>query len=47
MDAVAMFRCRATCDLVVLAPGYAEPQVVLANMPPGPGMGVAWGRAEE
>jgi hypothetical protein len=46
-DAVAMFRCRTTCDLVVLTAEQAEPQVVVAGVPGQPGMSVAWGRAEE
>jgi len=45
-DAVAMFRCRATCDVVVLTAAQAEPQVVVTGVPGQPGMSVAWGRAD-
>jgi hypothetical protein len=45
--ALAVVRCRTTCDVVVLAPNHVEPQVVVAGVPPGLGMGVAWGHAEE
>lgn len=48
-NAVATLRCPngdSTCDLIVLAPGQAEPQVLLPNLPSQFGSNVTWGRGE-